>query len=183
MSEPTPLTQPQSQPALPLADLGKKIKSDHEALVGRLRGIVPSAIGIGEDLNNAKRLLGHGGFLKWVKLNCAMTNKTAERYMALATGKDALNAKLQELSRDADDKFEMLSNLSLAAAERLISKKPESGDGGGDNVSDAYDRAEDKLIDKLKSLRSDVAEAAAAETIRRLQLAVETIKRNVPKVA
>ena len=51
-----------------LADLGKKIKSDHEAphfRHPRQSSIVPSAIG--EDLNKAKEQVGHGSFLKWVK--------------------------------------------------------------------------------------------------------------------
>ena len=84
MVESTPLTRERSEP-LSLADLGKKIKSDHEALANSIASIVPRAISIGEDLNKAKALVGHGSFLKWVKLNCAMSNKNAERYMKLAT--------------------------------------------------------------------------------------------------
>jgi hypothetical protein len=167
-SEPVRASEPVS-----LAELGKKIKSDHEILANSIAIIVPRAISIGEDLNKAKALVGHGGFLKWVKLNCAMTSKTAERYMKLATNKDKLNAKLRE--QKGEDKFEMLSNLSLAQAERLITE-PKSGSGDGDNVSDAYDRAEDKLIDRLEALSAEVAEAAVAETIRRLQLAIEVKK-------
>jgi hypothetical protein len=171
----TPLTRERTE-QLSLADLGKKIKSEHEALANSLRSMVPRAIEIGEDLNNAKRIVGHGGFLKWVKLNCAMSNKTAERYMALATGKDKLNAKLRELSTKGDDKFETISNLSLVQAERLIAE-PQSGGGDGDNLSDAYDNAEKALVKKLKALPSDVAEAAANETIGRLQSTIATMKR------
>ena len=72
MVESTSLTRERSEP-LSLADLGKKIKSDHEALANSIASIVPRAISIGEDLNKAKALVGHGSFLKWVKLNCAMT--------------------------------------------------------------------------------------------------------------
>jgi hypothetical protein len=170
------VSAPSHQPSL-----GKKIKSEHEALTSSLRGIVSRAIGIGEDLNKAKALVGHGSFLKWVKLNCAMSNKNAERYMALATGKDKLLRKLQELSAEATDKFDMLSNLSLAQAQRLI--KDEDGSGGGsDNVSDAYDNAEKALVKKLQALIPDVAEAAAAETIVRLQSTIASMKK-LPQAA
>ena len=179
----TPLNPGRDQRSEPLSltDLGKKIKSGHEALANVLRGIVPHAISIGEDLNKAKAQVGHGGFLKWVRLNCAMTNKTAERYMKLATNKDKLHAKLQELSKKAGDKFEIISNLSLAQAERLITE-PKSGRGNGDNISNAYDRAEEKLMERLGTLPADVAEAAASETIKQLQFAVEMMKKH-PKVA
>jgi Protein of unknown function (DUF3102) len=167
--------------ALSLPDLGKKIKSDHEQLTNNLRYIAPRAISIGEDLNKAKVLAGHGGFLKWVKLNCAMTNKTAERYMNLATNKDKLLAKLREKGREGDE-FEMLSNLSLAQCERLITEPNSSS--GGDNASDAYDRAEKKLIEKLNGFSLGAAEAAVAETIRQLNQAVELMKnKNIRKAA
>jgi hypothetical protein len=173
----TPINRDQRSEPLSLADLGKKIKSENEALANALRSIVPRAISIGEDLNNAKRIVGHGGFLKWVRLNCAMTNKTAERYMKLATNKDKLHAKLQELSNKAEDKFEMLSNLSLAQAERLITER-NTGGGGSDNVSDRYDNAEKALMKRLSELSTDVAEAAASETIKQLQFAVEMMKKH-----
>ena len=92
-----------------------------------------------------------------------MTNKTAERYMKLATNKDKLHAKLQELSNKAEDKFEMLSNLSLAQAERLITER-NTGGGGSDNVSDRYDNAEKALMKRLSELSTDVAEAAELVT-------------------
>jgi hypothetical protein len=172
----TPLNRERSEPVT-LADLGKKIKSEHEALASSIANIVPRAISIGENLNSAKKIVAHGGFLKWVSLNCAMTNKTAERYMKLATNKDKLHAKLRELDQKGEDKFEIISNLSLAQAERLITE-PKSGGGDGDNVSDRYDIAEDKLIDRLEAFSADVAEAAAAETIKRLQFAVEMKKKH-----
>ena len=145
---------------LTLADLGKKIKSDHEALTASIRYIVDRAISIGEDLNKAKALVGHGSFLKWVDLNCDMTNKTAQRYMKLATNKTVLMAKIAEAAAKADDKFEIISNLSLAQAERLIDgSEPKASNGATD--SDAYDRAEKSLIKKLEKLSAEVAEAAA----------------------
>jgi hypothetical protein len=61
MVDATPLkSEPAEVPkVLGLADLGKKIKSDHEALAASIRYIVDRAISIGEDLNKAKALVGH----------------------------------------------------------------------------------------------------------------------------
>src|SRR6185312_3760605 len=181
VEEATALTREPKREGLSLAELGKKIKSENEALATLIAGIVPRAIGIGKDLNAAKARIAHGGFLKWVKLNCAMTDKTAERYMKLAANEDKLLAKLRELSAEGD-KFETISNLSLAQAERLITERNAEGGGNGDNVSDAYDRAQDKLMEKLDALSAEVAEAAAAETIERLKVIVEA-KKKIAKAA
>jgi hypothetical protein len=166
--------------AMTLAELGKKIRTEHEALTSTIRGIVNRAIAIGEDLIKAKDEVGHGSFLLWVKLNCAMTNKTAERYMKLATKKTALMAELQKRAAEADDKFEMISNLSLAQAERLISGE---SSGGGSNPSDAYDKAEARLVKQLEGLSADVAEGAVNETILRLQSAIAGMKRTTKAAA
>jgi hypothetical protein len=99
--------------------------------------------------------------------------------MKLATGKDKLLRKLQECRDQATDKFDMLSNLSLAQAQRLIDDQRGGGDG---NASDAYDNAEKLLMKKLDGLSGEVAEAAANETVRRLQHAIEMMKK-VPKAA
>lgn len=177
MVDATPLPVPGEPPkAMTLSDLGKKIKSDHEALTSSIRYIVDRAISIGEDLNKAKALVGHGSFLKWVKLNCAMSNKTAERYMKLANDKNKLMAKLQEAAAKADDKFEIISNLSLAQAERLIDGTGAKTSNGATD-SDAYDRAEKSLIKKLEKLSAEVAEAAANATIKELQSAIAGMKR------
>jgi Protein of unknown function (DUF3102) len=183
MVDATPLKSEAGEPpkAMTLSDLGKKIKSDHEALTTSIRYIVDRAISIGEDLNKAKAQVGHGSFLKWVKLNCAMSDKTAERYMKLATNKAVLMTKLAEAAANADDNFEIISNLSLAQAERLISGNAKGGGGG--NPSDDYDRAEKSLIKKLEKLSPDVVEAAANETISRLQSAITAMKRSTRAAA
>ena len=55
MVDATPLPVAGEPPkAMTLSDLGKKIKSDHEALTSAIRYIVNRAIAIGEDLNKAK---------------------------------------------------------------------------------------------------------------------------------
>lgn len=120
---------------LSLSDLAASIKSEHAAIMESTRNIVGRAIKIGQDLLKAKDQVGHGKFLKWVKDNCDLTDKTAERYMKLAGN----HAKLK-------DKIETISNLTLKEAERLIDG--EGGSGGGGSTSTPFDRF-DKAWTKL----------------------------------
>jgi hypothetical protein len=53
------------------------------AIRERLRTSSRDAIEIGNDLLKAKKKLGHGAFLPWVKANVGISERTAERYMAL----------------------------------------------------------------------------------------------------
>lgn len=171
----TPAPKPATavEPAKPsLSDLTAKVKADHEALRESMKYIVNRAITIGDDLNVIKVLVGHGNFLKHVKDNCDITDKTAERYMNLANNKEKLYAALKELG----DKFESISNLSLARAERLIEGGRGSGGGGGG--SEKYDAVQKKLLKKLSDEpNADNAEAMASETIKKL---VEIVKIKKP---
>jgi hypothetical protein len=137
-----------------------------------MKFIVTRAIIIGDDLITIKKLVGHGNFLKHVEDNCDITNKTAERYMNLATNKAALKTKLEELG----DKFESISNLSLARAERLI--RGGGGGGGGGGGSEKYDAVQKKFLKKLSDEpNADNAEAMASEMIKKL---VEIVKIKKP---
>jgi hypothetical protein len=99
---------PAAVPAEPsLSDLTAKIKEDHKGLRESMKYMVTRAWGIGFDLIEVKKIVGHGKFGKYIKDNCDITDKTAERYMKLAENKTALEAKLVELG----DKFESISNL------------------------------------------------------------------------
>lgn len=171
----TPTSKPASiEPAEPsLSDLTAKVKEGHQQLRDRMKYIVVGAMAIGDDLTKIKRLVGHGKFLKYVEDNCNMSNKTAERYMNLAENRSTLEAKLKELG----DKFESISNLSLARAERLIDGKAGGGGGGGGNNSDKYDDVEKKLLKKFSDIAEpDTAEATAQETINKL-VAIVKIKK------
>ncbi|MCZ8108674.1 MAG: DUF3102 domain-containing protein [Burkholderiales bacterium] len=71
----------------------------------RLKNSSRDAIKIGNDLLKAKKKLGHGAFLPWVKANVGMSERTAERYMAL--------------SQRLGSKFDTVSDLPLAMLHRL----------------------------------------------------------------
>jgi len=45
------------------------------------KNIVRKAIDAGEALLDVKRQVGHGNFRRWVKDNCAISERTAEVYM------------------------------------------------------------------------------------------------------
>jgi hypothetical protein len=53
------------------------------------------------------------------------------------------------------------------------------GAGSGVSASDKYDRAEAKLIERLKDLKPTEADTAAAETIKKLKATVETMRKAV----
>jgi DUF3102 family protein len=157
---------PKTEPMLP--ELAIKIKSEHARLMDSGRYLVQHAISIGEDLLKAKATVGHGGFLKWVKDNCGgLSDKTAQRYMKFAENK----AKLMSMEKI---KFETISNLTLNAAEQLIDGKDKKSKT---NASDTYDKVQDKLIEKLKKLEPDSAEAAVEQTIEALKKTLKDIKQ------
>jgi Protein of unknown function (DUF3102) len=151
-----------------LVELGSRIKSAHEQLVTSARSIVFHAIEIGKDLMKAQALGGYGNWGRWLEANCALNERTAQRYMELARGEATLREKL--ITSDT------MSELTLKKAKQLIDAGSGSGsgtgtggNGEGSNPADNYDKVEVKLIEKLDAIVSLVtAEAAAQETINKL---------------
>lgn len=138
------------------------IRSEYANLLKAQREVVIKAMGIGDRFLDWKAKLPHGRFRKWVENECGVSIKKAERYMTLAKNR----AYLERLDP------EVLADLSINAALRMIKGNP----------SDAYDKAEKKLVEKLGALNADQADACAAETIRVLNEAVAELKRKaLPK--
>lgn len=94
-------------PVVATAKPAAKDDLEHLALAirERLRTSSRDAIEIGNDLLKAKKKLGHGAFLPWVKANVGMSERTAERYMALA--------------HRLGTRFDTVSDLPLAMLHRL----------------------------------------------------------------
>jgi hypothetical protein len=181
----TPTTTPERRTLEDLPALATRINKEHEQLIESTRHIVHRAIGIGEALKDAKAKSGHGNFLKWVEVNCKFSDKTAQRYMKLAENKHKIGAP---------DKFETISNLTLNEAERLIDAEAtgtttpsttgsttnnKGKKGIPKNTSDTYDKVQEKLIEKLKSLGLNEAETAVKETINKLNNTLKDIKQIV----
>jgi len=75
--------------------------------------------------------------------------------------------------RAALGKNDTVSDLSLRAALALANRNPPQPKP----PSEEYDRAEGSLVKKLEALSPDTAEAAASETVERLNEAVARIKK------
>jgi len=66
MAEPTAL-KPNADP---LADLATRIKSLHAQVLDAGKNVVRKAIEAGVALIDAKRQVGHGNWLRWLRDNC-----------------------------------------------------------------------------------------------------------------
>jgi Protein of unknown function (DUF3102) len=73
--------------------------------------IVDLALTIGEDLLQAKEEVGRGNWLSWLKRECDLKERSAERYMFLARHRAELKSNSTRVS-----------DLSLSGALRLIKK-------------------------------------------------------------
>jgi hypothetical protein len=78
------------------------IKAAHEACAGAARASIEHAIKCGELLTEAKCLLKHGQWLPWLHNNCGLSERSAQRYMRLAS------------------KSAIVADLGIAAADRLL---------------------------------------------------------------
>jgi hypothetical protein len=67
-----------------LAVLAAEIRTAHADTLRHVRSAIEQAIAVGNLLTEAKDLIGHGDWLPWLKDHCAMSTRTAQRYMTLA---------------------------------------------------------------------------------------------------
>jgi hypothetical protein len=67
-----------------LPELAARIRAEHEATASALRSGIQHAIAAGELLIEAKAQLPHGQWLPWLKDNCALSLRQAQKYMRLA---------------------------------------------------------------------------------------------------
>jgi DUF3102 family protein len=72
------------RPAEDLQALAARIRAKHEAAEQSARTSLESARQAGEDLILAKKLCGHGNWLRWLKENVKISEVTARRYMRVA---------------------------------------------------------------------------------------------------
>ncbi len=126
-----------SNTAVVLADLAKEINEHEDAVDAcRVKGLM-HAIRIGQLLLEAKKVTPHGDFIPWVKAATKVSQRQAQRYMAIA-GDEAL-------VKAVESEYDTVSHLTLRKAVELAGKA----------------RREQRMIEKL------LAKLAEAETIRR----------------
>jgi hypothetical protein len=82
-----------------LVTLAELINAEHRACEAAAVSAVEHAIRCGELLLEAKERSGHGGWLEWLRKNCEVSSRHAQRYMQLAKDKDKINAtRVSDLS-------------------------------------------------------------------------------------
>jgi len=144
--------------------LAQKIKDGYKAVLEAGKGVVREAIKFGELLNSEKGPRDHGTWLIWLKTNCGLSERTAQRYMWLAQNKSKLETELRK------------SDLSLNKAIALLSGEKKKRDEL--SASDKYDKCQETLIKKLQDLTThQEREAAAGETIKQLKATVAAMKQ------
>jgi hypothetical protein len=93
-----------------LAELAGRINAEHQQVETALRAGLEHARAAGELLLQAKAQCGHGRWLEWLKANVAFTDRTARRYMTIAS-------RWGELT----DKSDTVSDLTCRDALQLLS--------------------------------------------------------------
>jgi hypothetical protein len=67
-----------------LGDLAARINAEHEACASTLKRGLQHAIAAGRLLIEAKDKLKHGGWMRWLRENCQVPERTAQAYMRVA---------------------------------------------------------------------------------------------------
>ena len=158
MTEPTKLQV--VEPGLP--ELAQRIKAAHAGVLEAARNVVAKAISAGHLLTEAKAKLSHGQFLPWLGEHCELSERTAHRYMQLATNARRIEAPL-------NGKSATMATLSLNKAMRLIEDKPDK-DGLG--AASRYAKTQETLINMLEQLLPEDVDEFAKGTIAELEKAV-----------
>src|SRR5262249_40997435 len=120
-----------------LGDLATRIKSLHADVMAAGRNIIQKALMAGAALIEAKKIVGHGNWLQWLKANCGVSERRAQDYMKLATNRQKIEAAMK--SAPAAD-------LSLKWALRVI--REDDGDDDEDGAMGKYEKARVALIKK-----------------------------------
>ena len=165
-------------PDIELARLAQAINVAVKAATEASQNAVLRGIEAGKALNEAKKKVEHGAWGKWLKDNCQLSERSAQRYMRLALNE----AKLKSAN---------MADLTIAGAEELLG--PETDTGAGETGSgssrstptaaQSYDKAEEKLIKKLQDLDpKEVADHAEA-TIKKLRETVAIMTKALKKAA
>jgi len=92
-----------------LATLGATVRAELVAVGHATTEMLTHAFAVGDALNKAKELAGHGHWLIWLDAECGLSSRTAQAYMRLANHREALEGNAQRAA-----------HLSVRGALRLI---------------------------------------------------------------
>jgi hypothetical protein len=108
-----------------------------------------------------------------VKAQCpALSKSTVERWMKLAENKSKIEAEI----KNRNSINSTVTFLTLRQALAIANGKQRADSNGEIKASDAYDRVSGNLVEKLKALAVDEADAAATKTAKALKDTVATMK-------
>jgi hypothetical protein len=151
-------------PKDPLAELAIRVKALHAAVIDNGKNVVRKGIDAGLALIEAKKLVGHGQWLPWLRDNCGVSERRAQHYMKLAVNRTKIEAAM---------KNEPGADFSLKWA---LGQLKETDDSGGDGVLGQYEKAHTALIKRLRALDADDVVVAAERTIAELNAVVGAVK-------
>ena len=151
-------------PKDPLAELAIRVKALHAAVIDNGKNVVRKGIDAGLALIEAKKLVGHGQWLPWLRDNCGVSERRAQHYMKLAANRTKIEAAM---------KNEPGADFSLKWA---LGQLKETDDSGGDGVLGQYEKAHTALIKRLRALDADDVVVAAERTIAELNAVVGAVK-------
>jgi hypothetical protein len=165
----------------PLMELAKEIYTRHTKIVAAKKNIVAQAIEVGELLNQAKAMVEHGEWLQWLKDNCLLKERTAERYMHLATNKKKLAEMLSAKSVSVSDlehlneAVRLISQPDPAEATPAETEEAETEEDQEETaaliLSDKLDAAETRfynLLTEFAKAKPKLAQVAASHLVNRL---------------
>jgi hypothetical protein len=150
---------PEVLPAVDLPTLAKAINDHHTAIVREAKSAIGKAIAAGEFLAQAKSAVPDGGWLRWLRSNCVISDRTAQLYMQLAENKLVLETWLR-------DGTQQIADQTLNGALKMLrgpSTKPPSVQ------KDRATKLTDDLLQALVNLPGDVAVQRAHRLVERLQ--------------
>jgi hypothetical protein len=111
-------TPPASTPTEPTEDdeklsaLAKSIRAAHTTVQFAMRHAVARALSCGDLLIQAKAAVPSGRWQRWLRTNCKLSTRTAQRYVQLAQHR-----------AEIEDKLASWPDFSVRAAQRLVSKR------------------------------------------------------------
>jgi len=106
------LSPPPSQAtANNLTTIGIMVRAELAAVGRATTEMIAHALAVGDALNRAKKLAGHGRWRHWLETECGLSERSAQAYMRLANHREVLEANPQHAA-----------DLSLRGALRLIGK-------------------------------------------------------------
>jgi hypothetical protein len=156
-----------------LEGLAEVIRREHELAGRAVRSALAHAVAAGEYLLEAKRRIGHGGWLRWVREQCGVSERSAQGYMRLALRlpkaqrvadlpvREALKLVSDGAPRTELDRAHGLGN-QIKAAEtelRIASRVLDNPNASLDEVRWVVDVA-DRLQSELLSLQAECGRGA-----------------------